>query len=262
MRCTRHSRMKTTAHQPAPDPAIAPVPIASWLHLVGLLVLLLALTAAGVFAQQAATASAGAVQTKQLADHGDAVGVYVGALIVDWSLFVYCYVGVRRTGGRLAAMSGERWHSAREVLGDIALAVPFWALWEGVAYGAHHLLDWFHQAGEAAKLDSLLPKSSTEILLWMSLCLSAGFCEEIVFRGYLQKQFHALTKSIAAAIVLQGFVFGISHGYQGWKNVVVISVLGFLYGALAAWRRNLHVNILSHAWSDAWEGWLEFILFR
>ena len=49
---------------------------------------------------------------------------------------------------------------------------------------------------------------------------------------------------------------------EGWKNVVVITALGLLYGVLAAWRRTLRVNMISHAWSDAWEGWLKLILFH
>jgi len=57
-------------------------------------------------------------------------------------------------------------------------------------------------------------------------------------------------------------VFGVAHSYQGWKSVVVISVLGVLYGMLAAWRGNLRANIISHASSDIWEGWLKQIIWR
>jgi membrane protease YdiL (CAAX protease family) len=60
-----------------------------------------------------------------------------------------------------------------------------------------------------------------------------------------------------AAVILQGVLFGLMHSYQGWKQVIVITALGVLYGALAAWRRNLRANIISHAWSDLWEGWLK-----
>jgi membrane protease YdiL (CAAX protease family) len=181
---------------------------------------------------------------------------------MDWALFYYCWAGVHNAGGTLASLSAGRWTSANDLLVDVAIAIPFWALWEGVAYGAHYALDRLHPAGTAAAVDSLLPKSLLEISLWILLCLTAGFCEEIAFRGYLQKQFHAFTGSVAVAVILQGIVFGIAHGYQGWKNVVVITALGILYGMLAAWRRNLRVNMISHAWSDAWEGWLKFVLFR
>jgi uncharacterized protein len=243
-------------------PVTRPARIATKSHLVGLLLILFGIAGAGFFAQHQAAAPTSKASAGQLAEHAQAIQIYLAALVLDWALFFYCYVGVRRSGGNLASLSGGRWRSAKDVFTDIAIAIPFVALWEGVAYGGHYLLDFLSATNNAATVDSLLPKSLLEITLWIFLCLTAGFCEEIAFRGYLQKQFHALTGSIAIAVILQGVVFGVTHGYQGWKNVVVITALGILYGMLAAWRRNLRVNIISHACSDAWEGWLKFILFH
>jgi membrane protease YdiL (CAAX protease family) len=239
-----------------------PVPIASNLHLIGAVLILFGTAAAGFLAQHHAAATPATAPTGQLAEHSKAIPIYLVALLMDWALFYYCYAGVRRRGGTLATLSGGRWRSVKDVLVDLAIALPFWAVWEGVAYGVHYVLDAVNPTGTAAVVDSLLPQSPLEISLWIFLCLTAGFCEEIVFRGYLQKQFHALSGSIAIAVLLQGIVFGVAHGYQGWKNVVVITALGLLYGGLAAWRRNLGVNMISHAWSDAWEGWLKFLIFH
>jgi membrane protease YdiL (CAAX protease family) len=243
-------------------PASVPAPLASKLHLTGLILILFGVAALGFMAQHHAAGPASAAPAGQLADHSRSIHFYVVGLFMDWALFYYCFAGVHGKGGTLAMLSGDRWHSARDVLADIAVAAPFWVIWEGGAYGAHYLLDALHPEQTAASVDSLLPQSPLEVFLWILMCLTAGFCEEIAFRGYLQKQFHAFTGSIAAAVVLQGIVFGISHGYQGWKNVVVITILGILYGVLAAWRRNLRANMIAHAWSDAWEGWLKFVLFR
>ena len=84
----------------------------------------------------------------------------------------------------------------------------------------------------------------------------------MAFRGYLQSQFRALGAGVAAAVLAQGIVFGLAHAYQGWKNTVVISVLGVLFGALAAWRKNLRSNIVVHAWADVWGGWLQHLVWR
>jgi hypothetical protein len=234
--------------------------LASKLHLAGLLLLLCGLTAAGVLAQHQATATN--ASAGQLADHSKAIPFYVSALVIDWALFCYCYIGVRSNGGTLATLSGGRWKRPKEILIDITIAALFWVIWEGTAYGTHFLLDRLFPRTKVAAVDSLLPRSWNEVALWIIVCASAGVCEEVVYRGYLQKQFLALTKSVAVAIVLQGVVFGVSHGYQGWKNVTVISILGVLYGVLAAWRGNLRANIISHAWSDTWEGWLQFLFFK
>ncbi len=233
-----------------------PEPIASWWHLAGFLAIMAALLALGLSAQRASGASGAAAG--QLASHGQAIQIYLTASVMDWLLLYFCWVGVHRRGGNLWDLAGGRWKSWRDVLTDLAILLPFWAVWEGAAYVVHLILG----PDNAKTVDSLLPKSLVEVLLWIATSVTAGICEEMAFRGYLQQQFRALTGNMAWAVLLQALVFGIAHGYQGWRNVVVISVLGVLYGALAAWRKNLRVNTIAHAGSDIWEGWLKFVVWR
>jgi len=235
-----------------------PAQIASWKHLAGFIAIMAALLVLGLYQQRAGSGTGSNQGSGQLASHTYAIPIYLTALGMDWALLYFCWAGVRGHGGNLWDLAGGRWKSWRDVLTDLAILLPFWAVWEGAAYGVHLLLG----SGSAKSVDSLLPKSMVEVLVWIATCITAGICEEMAFRGYLQRQFHALTGNIAWAVVLQALVFGIAHGYQGWRNVVVISVLGVLYGALAAWRKNLRVNIISHAGSDIWEGWLKFVVFR
>jgi membrane protease YdiL (CAAX protease family) len=233
-----------------------PEPIASWKHLVIFLAIMATLLTLGLYAQYSGGGSgAGA---GQLAGHGHAIQIYLPTLVMEWALLYFCWAGVHKHGGNLWDLAGGRWKSWRDVLSDLAVLPPFWAVWEGAAFVVH----WILGPGNAKTVDSLLPKSLAEVLLWIATSITAGICEEMAFRGYLQRQFHALTGNIAWAVLLQGLVFGIAHGYQGWRNIVVISVLGILYGALSAWRKNLRVNIIAHAGSDIWEGWLKFVIWR
>ena len=48
--------------------------------------------------------------------------------------------------------------------------------------------------------------------------MTAGFCEEFVFRGYGSGNFFAITGRVDLAIVFQAIVFGIAHMYQGWER--------------------------------------------
>jgi uncharacterized protein len=233
-----------------------PAQIASWKHLVGFLAIMAALLALGLYQQHAGGGSGAG--PSQIASHGYAIPIYLTALVMDWFLLYFCWAGVRKHGGNLWDLAGGRWRSWRDVFSDLAVMLPFWAAWEGAAYVVHLILG----PDNAKTVDSLLPKSLLEVLVWIATCVTAGICEEMAFRGYLQRQFHALTGSVAWAVVLQALVFGIAHGYQGWRNVVVISVLGVLYGALAAWRKNLRANMMAHAWADVWEGWLKFVVWR
>ena len=245
---------RVVANRSASTPA-TPKPIAAWWHLVGFLLIMAGTAFMGFRAQHANNGAAGA---GQLAQHGQAISIYLVAGLMDWALLYYCWVGVHKRGGTLATLSGGRWTSWKSLASDVAIAVPFFGVWEGTAYAVHCMLG----PSSAKSVASLLPHSLVEVLLWIGVSITAGFCEEIAFRGYLQRQFHALSGSIAIAVLAQALVFGVAHSYQGWKSVVVISVLGALYGVLAAWRRNLRANIISHAASDIWEGWLKQVIWR
>lgn len=231
--------------------------IASWWHLIGFLSILAGVAALGFLAQHAPTGGGG-VPAGQLGKHSQAIPTYLVAIFMDWALLYYCWIGVHRRGGNVSTLSGGRWTSWKSVAVDLSIALPFWVLWEAAALGVHRLLG----ASSAKTVDSLLPQSLIEILIWIATSITAGVCEEMAFRGYLQRQFHALSGSVVVAVLGQGLVFGLGHSYQGWKNTVVITVLGIMFGALAAWRKNLRANIVVHAWADVWEGWLKFVFWR
>jgi membrane protease YdiL (CAAX protease family) len=246
-----------------PDLRQRPQWIASWRWLVGFLLIGTGVVAMGFLAQHAPAGGVGGAAPGQLASHSQAIPIYLTVGLMDWALLYFCWSAVHHNGGNLRTLSGGRWTSRKDLVADLTIALPFWVLWEATAYGVHWLLALGAQGSSAAKtVDSLLPQSLLEIVVWIGVSITAGICEELAFRGFLQRQFHALTGSIVLAVLAQGLVFGLFHAYQGWRNVAVISVLGALYGALAAWRGNLRVNIMTHAWGDVWEGWLKFVVWR
>jgi CAAX protease family protein len=187
--------------------------------------------------------------------HGTILRGYVVSILFGVGMAYWCWAGVHWKGGTLRNLTGGRWTSLRDVFLDVAIAIPFWLVWTGTAWLMHRLL---------ARVDTATtpyqpPAGLLEVSLWILVSLAAGIGEEIIFRGYLQRQFRAATGSLLAAVLLQGLTFGLLHMYQGWKQVMVIVPLGILYGALAAWRRNLRANMISHAWSDLFEGWIKFL---
>jgi membrane protease YdiL (CAAX protease family) len=89
-----------------------------------------------------------------------------------------------------------------------------------------------------------------EIALWVMLSITAGICEEAVYRGYLQKQFMALTSSVPAGIILSALAFGLAHSYQGFTRVLTIGVMGAMGGILAYWCRSVRPGMIAHATQD------------
>lgn len=192
-----------------------------------------------------------------LPQHRNTAPLYLSLIALEWGLVAAVRAGVNKQGISLWEVVGGRWSSWKDVARDVALCIPFLFVWEGAAWLMHRLMG----PDQAKSINSLLPQSVMEIVLWIALSISAGICEEIVFRGYFQKQFAAYTNSISVGVLLQGIVFGLGHSYQGVKQVIIISVLGILYGWFAAWRKSLRPTMIAHAWTDIHSGYLS-TLFR
>ena len=156
---------------------------------------------------------------------------------------LYVRMGVRKKGVCLRDLVGGRWATPKDVIRDIALAAGLWAVWAGLMNP--HIL-----GGGTNTAQGLLPRGIFESLAWLPLALSAGFCEELAFRGYFQKQIQAITGSAAWAVPTQAIVFGVGHLYEGVGPVGRITLYGVLFGLLAVWRRRLRPGMIAHAWSD------------
>jgi membrane protease YdiL (CAAX protease family) len=175
------------------------------------------------------------------------VPAYLSLILVQWGLLYYVWkVGLRRSGTKLSELIGGRWTGIGDVLRDGALAVGLWMVWLLLQVAWDRLFGSEH----AASISALLPQSPIEMTLWVALAISAGVCEEAVFRGYFQKQFQAWTGSIWIALLLQAVLFGVSHGYQGVAAALKITLYGCLFGLFAWWRKSLRPGIIAHALTD------------
>jgi uncharacterized protein len=183
----------------------------------------------------------------------DKVPFYLLTIVFELVLVAYVwFLGVRPAGGSFRALIGGKWNSAGDVLRDIGVAFVFWIIIIGPLVAVQHLLGANTQMAKAAQVMS--PQSTQEMIAWVFLAVTAGFCEELVFRGYLQKQFHAISGSSALAIALQAVVFGVAHSYQGLNGAVTITVYGALFGILAEYRKSLRPGMIQHAMQDAFAG--------
>jgi membrane protease YdiL (CAAX protease family) len=220
-------------------------PVASWWHTALLVALFLGLAVSGAFFQRHARTETGGLQ-----QNPHLVRLYLSLIAMEWGLVYYVWKGLRRTGTKLSELIGGRWGSAKDVLVDAGLALGLWTTWKLVEMAWDRWLG----TGHAASIQTLLPQRALEILLWIGVSMSAGICEELVFRGYLQRQFHAYSHSLWAAWLLQALLFGISHGYQGVEACVRIAAYGALFGLLALWRGNLRPGMIAHAGTDILSG--------
>ncbi len=179
--------------------------------------------------------------------HSANVILYLSVIVSEWALSFYIWLGGQIPGAtRLRDLVGRRWSNTKDALRDLAIAVVVWIVVTAVAVFMSFALGPSH----IESFGFLNPRGGAEVTLWVMMSITAGFCEELLFRGYLQQQFQALTGSMVLAVSAQGILFGMAHWYQGAKMMIVITVLGILFGVLAHWRKSLLPGMIAHALGD------------
>jgi uncharacterized protein len=235
----------TVAHAPVPSPGSSESAIAPAWHTIAVLLVLLGVSLVGS-------------RVELPGSHGR-VPRYLLAMLVEWATVAFIWWGLRRRGVRLCDLIGGSWARRIHILRDLGIGIAFVVIF---GFGVTQALSYLLKVVQPPALRVMMPQTPVEMVLWVLLAMTGGFCEEVIFRGYLQRQFAVLTRSLVGAIVLQAIAFGLSHGYQGWKLMSIIAVYGACFGWLAHWRRSLRPGMLGHALQDTTVGLLARFLLR
>jgi membrane protease YdiL (CAAX protease family) len=224
-------------------------PVAPWWHTVLVLMVL------------------GGVSVRSAMNHGlpgsavpglDArLSKYLLTIAMEWFLVLFIWMALKGRGLSLQSLVGGRWATVGSFFKDLGLGCV-WALMGVVAIGAiAHLL-----GGNTGKtVEAMLPKTVMQMVLWVAVSATAGFCEEFIFRGYLMRQFGAWSGSAVVAVIVQGLAFGLAHGYY-LRAMIGIVVYGWLLGLLAHWRKSLRPGMLAHGLQDTLAGLAGFLMSK
>jgi membrane protease YdiL (CAAX protease family) len=258
---------------PAASAAIAPV----WHTLV----LVAGILAISIYNAPRLTAAHGALN--RLYTYGASAAMEV--VLLAWVL-----LGLRLKKTSLRSLLGSFRFSFRAVAADLGFAAIFWigALmvlgtlnvgWSSAEAALTHRPEATYaaqqskQAGQSLPSDpsrlqvlrelaELAPANGKEIAAWTLLCLLVGFIEEVVFRGYLQRQLIGWARGRAwLGVLASALIFGGAHAYQGARSMALLAVFGALFGVLALYRRSLRAGMFAHAWHD-WIAGLALALLR
>lgn len=95
------------------------------------------------------------------------------------------------------------------------------------------------QQRDLSMFDNLRGNLHALFALLPTIWLSAGFCEEIVFRGIvlgrLRLALGGSRLATLAAIVTSCIVFALAHGYQGLSGWIIVGVMGSLFAVIYVW---------------------------
>jgi membrane protease YdiL (CAAX protease family) len=87
--------------------------------------------------------------------------------------------------------------------------------------------------GEAPALlrklaNRLLPVNLGEYLPYSALAITAGVCEEFVYRGFVIAAFSKAGLPLWLVVIVSSMLFGLAHAYQGRAGIVSTGIFGVL----------------------------------
>ena len=100
----------------------------------------------------------------------------------------------------------------------------------------------------------ILPQTGEECAWFALVALTAGVCEEILYRGFLPWFVDAHLGVAGVGYVVAAIIFGFGHAYQGKDGMAVTAVLGLFFGSVAFFVRSLVPGQLLHVAIDLVNG--------
>lgn len=96
----------------------------------------------------------------------------------------------------------------------------------------------------------IFPKTPHETWLYVALALTAGICEEFIFRGFLIAAFFRAGLVSWMVVLTTSVLFGLAHLYQGRGGSIGTGLLGVLFAVIRIAYTSLLPVIMWHAVLD------------
>ena len=161
---------------------------------------------------------------------------------------------VSRQPGDLPWLDGSAVMHAVVAISLVALFA--WILWPSVQCALNRgIRQQYFQAYRSSFIRFLLPVSRQERTWWVVLSVTAGVCEELLYRGFMLQYLRGHLSGgpalgLTLAWLLSSLAFGAGHFYQGARGVVETTVAGWVFGLLAIFTGNLVLPIALHSLVD------------
>lgn len=198
-------------------------------------------------------------------DPGARRSFYARLLVLEWGLAVLALVVWLAAPGVDAAAVGLRWPqswpgpltTAATVLVLAFVVVSTRALRSGAlaratAEQVRRPREGRHAEPAVHSTLALLPRTTAERRLFTVVGVTAGVCEEWLYRGFLLAVVAAVGGGLPTPVlvVLGAVAFGLAHAYQGVAGIVTTGVLGGVMAALYLGTGSLLLPVVLHALLD------------
>lgn len=159
--------------------------------------------------------------------------LWLRAITTQWLLtaaVILQWVVQRRSFGSLSLVPVLGWGAGGVLLGVVVMAFMLHAQRRGLA-STPEVVE--RLSARLAPVKRLMPSSRAEWPGFVALAITAGVCEELLFRGFLLWLFSQFLPLWWMAALAQAALFGIAHAYQGPRGVFLTFAVGvFLTGVM------------------------------
>jgi len=172
--------------------------------------------------------------------------IYVSSMISLWLLALVTAIA--------AAASGF----TRRLLGLSVIdarSIACWTLLCLSAAAAMYIAGRLLHVREDPMLEKVLPLTPREKLWFIPLSITAGICEEFVFRGFAVSALTAATGSMWIGALIAAPLFGMLHAYQGSVGITRTAALGFVLSLPMLLTGSLIPGMIAHTLIDIAGGW-------
>jgi membrane protease YdiL (CAAX protease family) len=177
------------------------------------------------------------------------IKLYLSTILFQWALAAFvCWRAVARglTGRELGVQLG--WTPAVFFVafaGAVLIAAAHWMNMRRMGRSKHPAAESLRAMGTR-----LFPRTATELIIYVLLAVTAGCCEEFLFRGFVIAALFHLNLSSWIVISLSAVMFGAAHLYQGKGGSMGTAILGVVFAAVRIAYHSLLPVVLWHAVLD------------
>jgi membrane protease YdiL (CAAX protease family) len=102
--------------------------------------------------------------------------------------------------------------------------------------------------------ERILPRTGVERLPYFALAVTAGLCEEFLYRGFAMAALQRVGLPVWQVVLVSAALFGMAHLYQGRAGLVSTTLVGVVFGSARIAYHSLIPVIAWHATLDAVAG--------
>ncbi|HXY01690.1 MAG TPA: type II CAAX endopeptidase family protein [Candidatus Limnocylindrales bacterium] len=98
--------------------------------------------------------------------------------------------------------------------------------------------------------ERLLPRNTFEVAPYCALSLTAGVCEEFLYRGFAWAALDRAGIPTSAVVIITSVLFGLAHAYQGRSGMVGTALVGIVLAGCRLWTHSLVPGMAWHSAVD------------